>query len=240
MPKGNEPPRSRAAPPDPRLLAKDLEPFLAAGCVTSNPDGPDGASLDCSKAVAIKPFGCQGDRLGIRREISRLVLKGALAACYLSPATRQKPAAPSAGGVYTTGCAHPGDVRYVVADGGGFQAIGSASEFAARFGPVASPDEAIAFAVALTGKDVIYDLGWARKLPADQVEVRDFNPTSAVPAPGGFDVRLFHTEVCGCGPHLTRHEYRVTSAGVVSQTAGEVLVKGDDTSCVNGDPGPPW
>jgi hypothetical protein len=61
-------------------------------------------------------------------------------------------------GLYRVGCMFPGVMRYVVYRDGKFQSVASREELQALFAPITSENEALSYALALTGDEAKYGL----------------------------------------------------------------------------------
>ena len=171
---------SRFAPKIP-----DVAPFLALGCKQLP------YYLDCAGSEAVKAIGCQ-NLTPASEYLGALSPALGLAQCDVTdPQGKQT-------GIIQTGCRLPYYRRYVVAEGGKATLIRSAAEFTARFAPVETPDEALAFAVALTKAVPRTTI----ELPPDAaVKVATIEPTYVETTPEGYRVHLFDYVGCGCGPH---------------------------------------
>ncbi|HVK70342.1 MAG TPA: hypothetical protein VM694_38075 [Polyangium sp.] len=175
--------------PPPRVPAVNVEPFLDAGCVRSDD------TLDCSASPTIQAFGCFGNTLRIDESLGGLAPRVAIAACNAD--AREG----SAVGIVNLGCMLPQKRRYLLATGGGhFELIDTAAAFLDRFAPVTSQAEALGFAVALTTANPEYtiDINDGRDFLVDRIET-----TNVRKVRGGYRVRLFDMELCGCGMHPT-------------------------------------
>jgi hypothetical protein len=100
--------------------------------------------------------------------------------------------------LYNSGCSLPFLVRYIVPQGGSFIRVSNIDELAKIFAPISSPEEALSYAVASTGLSALYDIQLPRnfRFLADNIE-----DTHVAQAADGFEVLLYDTYLCGCGPH---------------------------------------
>jgi len=101
-------------------------------------------------------------------------------------------------GIVREGCMMPAYRRYIAKQGEEFKLISSKEEFLSVFAPVETKEEALAFAVALTGSLPRYDTS----VPEGYFPVTSsIEPTYAEESEGGYKVHLFDSEFCGCGSH---------------------------------------
>ncbi|HEY1958618.1 MAG TPA: hypothetical protein VGH28_23535 [Polyangiaceae bacterium] len=178
-----------ALPPAPTVAA-----FLDAGC-KAQPN--DATLLDCKGAHVDGADPCTNMLHVLSVSFGR---RATVAECFIEgdrhPSVRR------------AGCMLPMSVRLIAATRAGFVVIDSPDALAKTFGPVTSPDEAIAFAVALTGSEAIgpNDRG-AQKL----------GTTEAHAVGDDFHAKLFTTPRCGCHHATVAIDYAVTRAGEVHE-----------------------
>jgi hypothetical protein len=102
--------------------------------------------------------------------------------------------------IYTDGCMMPIYVRYAIEKDGQFQLLKNQGELKATYAPIESPDEALSYALASTGLEARYNL----ETPSGyRYQVNQLEDTHVVETGDGYDVLLYHYQVCGCGPHTT-------------------------------------
>jgi hypothetical protein len=179
----------------PPATNRDIAAFVAAGCIHDGGEGllcspgcieAAGVGLACSaKASAL---GCD-EPLRVDHSLDGLTPRASIAPCY-----------GAADGIGGFGCLLGPHVyrRFVIASGGRLELVRNETEFAKRFAPVESAEEALAFALALTEARAFFD----GKLPRDAVPYPGELPTTSVDAvASGWVVHLFEYEGCGCGPH---------------------------------------
>lgn len=207
----------------------DVSAFLAAGCSLYH------AVLHCEGSPAIKPLRCSRAELELDESLAGLSPRRAIARCDLPLSiARNIPPDDDRGVVFEGGMA--GVLRqYLVVEGGKFQLVQTAAEFRALFAPVDSPDEALAFAVALTVARSVREL---RPPAGARMLAGELRGTSVEPRPGGFAARLFQhrTHGCdGCGPHeLFAVDYLVTRDGDVSELAEQIVYEDPpDPACID-------
>ncbi|WP_281326539.1 hypothetical protein [Polyangium sp. 6x1] len=206
--------------PPPRVPAVNVEPFLGAGCVRSDD------TLDCSASPTIQQFGCLGNTLQIVESLGGLAPRVAIAQCN-ADARRGSPE-----GIVDLGCMLPQKRRYLLSTGGGrFELIDTAADFIDRFSPVTSQAEALGFAVALTTANPEYtiDINDGRDFLVDHIETTNVRRTR-----GGYRVRLFDMELCGCGQHPTSAvDYFVPNSGRVRVADREEVYRFSGFVCID-------
>jgi hypothetical protein len=134
-------------------------------------------------------------------------------------------------GIVREGCMMPLFRRYIVEQDGEFKLISSKEEFCSIFAPVGTKEEALAFAVALTGSLPRYDTF----VPDGYFPVKaSIEPTYAEVSEEGFAVHLFESELCGCGSHpYYAIEYLVTVDGNVTELSREKVYDSTIQICVD-------
>ena len=100
---------------------------------------------------------------------------------------------------YTTGCMIPQYVRYLVLVEYEIQLIDSAEEMRQLYAPIETPEEALSFAMAVTGYEALYDLKGQFLLNRIANPLEESNVIFDGEA---YIVHLFDTNICGCGPHV--------------------------------------
>ena len=208
--------------PEPNL-ASDIDPFLQAGCAkqTGYP------YVTCPvKSAPFAEFGCTTIRTTTRLGALRPDLPIMLCAVN-NPGHDQ--ALPK---VYTSGCLMPQYNRYLVFQDGKFKLAASLEEFRALYAPIESADEALSYALAVTGLSAQYNL----KAGVMRYKVNRIEDTHVEQAGDGYKVHLFHYRLCGCGPHGTSAvEVTVSRSGEVQQSAKTLLFEdpSQDGLCVD-------
>lgn len=225
----SEPPAPAPRPPPvvPPDAPAHLRPFLAAGCVPL-PTNRERV-LDCREAPAIRAMGCMLDVLFLRPEDTGF--RFPTAECQRDPRARARAEHPDDGppGIVSFGCMFPIFRRYVVARPEGLTLARTTAQLAAAVGPIETEPAALAFASAVT-----------RGQPLDAMPPRSvpgalrFEPTRVDRTGDGFDVRLFDTRYCGCGPHPTAAiVVRVTRDGTVTTRAEGTVYDDGNRACVD-------
>lgn len=206
--------------PPPRIPAVDVAPFLDAGCVRSED------SLDCSASPVIERFGCFGNTLRIDETLGGLAPHVAIAECNVDARSGD------AVGIVNLGCMLPQKRRYLLATGGGrFELLDTAAAFIARFFPVTSPAEALGFAAALTTANPEYtiEIHEGRDFLVDHIETTNIRRVR-----GGYRVRLFDMELCGCSLHPTSAvDYFVPYSGRVRAVNREQVYRFTSFLCID-------
>lgn len=167
----------------------DRTRFVAAGCGMGAHGGP---SPDCNVAPFTKRFGCRYAPLSPPERTAGLTPAATFVECLQPHDPAQSPS-----DVVTVGCMLPAIRAYVADVGGTLRTLRTRRDLAQAFAPIDSPAEALAFALAATNLDAVWELPPGARFYAPRVET-----TTAEPAPGGFRVHLFSEGACGCGPHV--------------------------------------
>lgn len=117
--------------------------------------------------------------------------------------------------IIRTGSYLPFYKSYIVKQGSDFRQISTKKEFGSLFAPVETPDEAIAFAVALTHSFPIYDTNPPESYYPVSSSIQS---TNAEEIDGVFKVHLFDQVRCNCGTHpYYAVDYLVTRDGIVTE-----------------------
>jgi hypothetical protein len=123
--------------------------------------------------------------------------------------------------------------RLVIQRDGQLEVLHSEEEMAGAFAPIESPDEALAYAVAVTGLGPEYGLSHAPNFEYFTDVIED---TTVTEEGDGYLVRLFHFRLFGCGPHeMLEFDLHVSRAGVIEQRERTALYKDPamDNLCVD-------
>lgn len=189
------------------MLASEIKPFLDAGCAQEK----GYPYITCpAKAEPFAAFGCTTIRTTTR--LGGLKPDLPIMLCTVNSADRTQ-ALPN---VYITGCLMRQYARYIVYQDGKFRLISTAEEFKALYAPIESPEEALSYASAATGLGMLFNLKpGTYRYKTDQVEDTFSNASG-----DGYQVRLFYSQTCGCGPHTT-------SAVMVQVSRGGEFKQGD-------------
>ena len=203
--------------------------FLNSGCAI------DGYRLNCSSLQLEERFGCY-EIANASEALEGLDPQLPIVECYsrvIDGGDRSSERGSDGGGdqkgLVRVGCMLPAYRNYIVAIDGDFRLIESKEEFAALFAPVRSPDEAMAFAVALTDSFPLYD----RVAPEGYFPVSPAaTPSSAEEKDGAFAVHLFDQPICGCSTHpYYAVDYLVTKEGNVTELSRRMVYDSNNQIC---------
>lgn len=203
-------------------LKVDFTPFEDAGC----PVDMYGNYRWCLEDSPIHALGC--DRIAsLPVETGALQPALPLARCIFIPGDHEEIAdpwnLPQSEYIYDSGGPYPELVRYVAYEEGDFRLIKSAEEFRAVFAPVESPDEALAFALALADVFTMYDQDLSSEY---RYEVRTLEDTYVETKPEGYLVHVFDYQFFGCGPHYYYAvELLVTADGLVEEIRRQAIYR---------------
>jgi hypothetical protein len=201
--------------------------FIDAGCLF------DGYSLNCSSLGLGQRFGCMqiyNASTALRSLSPRLPVVECL---FLSEDFHSQD--DSEEGIIREGCMMPAYRRYIIKQGEEFILIRTKEEFLSIFAPVETKEEALAFAVALTSSSPRYD----DSVPEGYFAVASsmehpLNSAYLEETPEGFRVRLFDSEICGCGTHpYYAVDYLVTKAGDVTELSRQKVFDSTNQICVD-------
>jgi hypothetical protein len=117
-------------------------------------------------------------------------------------------------GLYSSGCMMPLYTRYVTYRGDQFELLASLDDFKALFAPIESAPEALSYALATTGLNTLYNI---RVPPGHRALVDTLEDTHVVEVKDGYQINLYESGHCGCGPEALRMTaVLVTTTGDVS------------------------
>lgn len=183
--------------PEPELPPISLAPFEAAGC-TFNEYGTG----ECPQDSPLVELGCDqlrkpGNLLG------GLDPAYPLALCLYYPLQHNGEAQGNpmeAPRFYNDGCMMPVFVRYAIFKDGNFEVLKTLEDLASTYELVESQEEALSYSLAATGLEARY--GQQRQL-GYRYFVNRLEDTHVRQVDEGYQVNLYHYQVCGCGPHTT-------------------------------------
>jgi hypothetical protein len=106
----------------------------------------------------------------------------------------------TADGIYNSGCSRPVLKRLVVYHEGNYQLIKNLQELIGFFAPIDTKEEALAFAIAATGYQPLFQFD-----PPSEYRymINNIEDTKVEILDDGYLVNLYHHNLCGCGPHTT-------------------------------------
>ena len=197
--------------------------FIKAGCSAGM------SGLDCSRTGIDRRFNCSMI-FNASEGLDNLSPKIPMAEC-LTYDNGYDNSQSQVHGIIRVGCMVPAYKKYIVLVDGEFRSISTADEFKSYFAPVETPLEALSFAVALTDSVPRYDTS----PPDGYFQVAStIEPTSVKKVEGGFEVRLFNMEVCGCGTHpYYAVDYLVTTSGDVTELSRQKVYDSSMMICMD-------
>lgn len=184
-------------------LSVDMTPFEEAGCTVG-----EYGLWDCPAESPIAAFGC--DQIETPTDLlGGFEPNDALAVCWLSPLHQedyedgiaQQEQIEREGYFYNGGCMLPTYARYIVAHNGTFTLLKTPNDLREHFGPAYSYDEALSYALAVTGHDATYGL---KAEPGYRYLTDTLEDTYVLDSEeDAYIINLYHYQFCGCGPHTT-------------------------------------
>lgn len=197
--------------PEPQIPPLSMATFEAAGCAPG-----ETGSWDCPDANPISVLGCDflsepGDLLGA------LNPEYPLARCLYFPIQHQQenPDSLDAPRLFNEGCLLPVYVRYVISKEGQFAAIETTEDLQEVYAPIETPDEALSYALAATGLEAKYGL---QRQPGFRYFQDTLEDTFVIETADGFELLLYHYQVCGCGPHTTSAiRLQISREGIIKE-----------------------
>lgn len=187
----------------------DASAFIEAGCIDTR-----NGRLNCSSIGLEERFSCES--IWVLDDLGGLSPNVPIVECdvLIENWTGNADA-----GIVHEGCLQPLFRKYIVIENGEYKLIGNKEEFVRFFAPVESPEEALAFAVALTNSYAIYNL----TIPESyNVFVSSIKTTYVEKTDAGFKVHLFFSQFCGCGNHpYYSVDYLVNTSGEVKEISSE-------------------
>ncbi len=208
----------------PEMPAVDLSPFFADGCQSGSvgalncPEDSRPGQLDCTYLESPDAL------LGGLQPAYPLV------ECQLGYDRYDPNSTPF---IFDKGCLDHRWVQYAIYRDGQYQILQTFSDFQAAFAPVESRDEALSYALAVTGLQARFDL---ETPPEYRYEVNRIEETRVEETDSGYRVYLFSYSVCGCGPHYFRQvAVDVTRDGQIERSAPLNLFRDPRMDKVCGD-----
>jgi hypothetical protein len=135
--------------------------------------------------------------------------------------------------VYREGCLMSEYVRYVISKDGDLKTLKSVADLQQTYAPIETEQEALSYALAVTGLGVRYGLTAQADLRYFVDELED---THVKTIPQGYQAHLFDYKLCGCGPHPTYTvDVLVTRDGQVRELSREKIYEdpAEDKLCVD-------
>jgi hypothetical protein len=215
--------------PAPQFPSLNMAVFEAAGC-SPNEFG----SWDCPEDSPISVLGC--DSLSEPGELlGALNPNYPLARCLYFPIQDQQenPDALNAPRLFNEGCLLPVYVRYVISKEEQFTAIQIFEDLQEVYAPIESPNEALSYALAATGLEAKYGI---QRQPGFRYFQESLEDTFVTERGGGYELLLYHYQVCGCGPHTTSAvRLRVSRDGTIEEVSNNPVYEdpAEDGLCVD-------
>jgi len=217
--------------PQPKLTV-DVSVFEDAGCPQNEYGG-----LICSDDSPLVDLGC--DLLAAPSDfMGGLDPAYPIAKCYFQSLLHYDDwdliyQVEDEGFVYSYGGLDLVYIRYVIYKDGEFELIKTLEEMQNTFAPIASPTEALSYALASDDFFVYYDLEYERDLRYLVDVVED---TYVDVVEDGYLVHLYYYQFFGCGPHTTSAvDLLVTYAGQVEEVNWEGVFEypDEDDLCID-------
>lgn len=179
--------------PQPRpVLSSDYKAFVELGCIENESD------LDCSKLELEETFNCQ--RIYSPQDpLAELSPKLPIVICQ-TPFLGSDRFYSNPTGLVRNGCMRTYFENYIIYKDDKFELIDSLEKFNASFAPVESQKEALGYAVALSTSHAKYEFDIP---PRFRTYTTTIEATNVKESDQGYIVRLFSSQICGCGPHST-------------------------------------
>lgn len=213
-------------PPD---LTVNVKAFLEAGCTAD-----ELGVLECETDSPLASLEC--DRLQEPSDfLGGLDPAYPLAVCRIEPFGRDGfwELMDTGEYLYREGCMAPVLIHYVAYRNAQFQVIRTQEQFRSIYAPIETADEALSYALAVTGYSARYGL----EVDPDLTYFVDvLEDTHVVETRDGFSVHLYFYELCGCGPHRTvAVDLLVTPTGEIENVETEAAFKDpqEDGMCID-------
>lgn len=131
---------------------------------------------------------------------------------------------------YIVGCEVNSGVQYVIVRDDEFVLIETEDEFRQLFAPIESADEALSYALAVTGLEAYYGL----ELDLSAVYfVDNIEDTHVETVADGYLVQLDQRTICGCGRKpITAVEFHITPQGHITQLNREAVYEWPALNCL--------
>lgn len=177
----------------PEISTLDLSPFKSVDCTWQSED-----YAVCNENGIFKKMGCN-TLSSPNPYITLMVPKVSIIECNYLPDLSQENNQ-TEDGVFNSGCSRPMLTRYVIYSDGNYRLIRNIVDLSQYFTPIESPEEALAYAIAATGYQPLFNFDPPPNYRyfLDKVEETTMKNTN-----DGYIVTLYHHQFCGCGPHTT-------------------------------------
>jgi hypothetical protein len=211
----------------PTVEPTDLFPFQNIGCTWQGK-----VYADCPEGSIPKKMGC--DSLSKpSRFLGLLASESQMLICSYFPHLHTEPDKLEAKGLYVRGCKALSKERLLVYSDGDYLLIRDLEDLRYNFTPINNSDQALGYAIAATGFTARYDF---EDLKNYRILTDNLEETSVTPVSDGFEIFLYHQELCGCGPHTTfMQKVKVTTTGDVDLIASIEAFENpeEDNLCVD-------
>ncbi len=220
---------TRAVSPTPRIgplfINHSPPPYTVDFSVFEQSDCPvaENGARYCDPNNSLGSLGCDEiqkppDLLGALKPAFPIAL------CFVLPHRRADRQAPPQGSyLYRQGGMLARYARYVIRRADQFQVLQSAQDFQNLFAPIESPDEALGYAIAVTGLDAVYGLKYE---PGYVYSADTLEDTFARTDGDGYLVHLYHFAIFGCGPHeLAAFDLHVSRDGAIQELAQQAVYR---------------
>ena len=189
----------------PTVEPTDLSPFENIGCTWQGK-----VYADCPEGSIPQKMGCDSltrpsGPLGLLAPESQMLI------CSYLPYLHSEPDNMEAKGLYDRGCKARSKERLLVYSDGDYLLIRDLEDLRYNFTPINNSDQALGYAIAATGYTARYDF---EDLKNYRILTDNLEETIVTPVSDGFEIVLYHQELCGCGPHTTfMQKVKVTTTG---------------------------
>lgn len=135
-------------------------------------------------------------------------------------------------GIYKSGCMLLQENSYIVENHGDAVLLTSEEDFRYNFAPIESADEALSYALAVTGLNARYDVAPTEGFTYFTDRIED---TYVQQVEDSYLVHLWHQEICGCSPFMTSQVDVLVHADGTIDWLGAIPTWLDDTQqmCVD-------
>jgi len=140
---------------------------------------------------------------------------------------------PSIPAIFSGSCAFSHYYTYLVYRDGKIENLASREEFQKVFAPIESKNEALGYAVALTGYMAVYDL---ESIKGIEIRTPMLHETYVRKVKGGYVVHLFDFFLCHCGPfYINSVDVTVYRDGTldIADPVEAYRNPADDMSCID-------
>jgi hypothetical protein len=196
------------------VAATDASAFISAGCIEK-----ENGLLDCSAIGLEERFSCK--YISVPDGLGGLSPHVPIVECTV---LAENMSDEEGAGIVHKGCLQPLFRRYIIIENREYKLIENKEEFIRFFAPVETPEEALAFAIAMTNSYAAYNLTIPQGYDVFASTIRTTYVEKTNETDSGFKVHLFFYQSCGCGshPHYAI-DYLVTNSGDVKEISSEKM-----------------